>query len=220
VVFGLVFGLAAWLLGRRVRRNAGARESRWLFRRRGAAPYLGLIPGLIGIGYPGAGLVGGLVFGLTYGLAAGLEVGLRNERTRPNEGIRQSARHALWLGLATGVAAALAVGLTYGLLGVSSFENGLIGGLYAGLLAGLAVGLLVGLVVGGDACLQHYAVRARLTRMGAAPWRYGSFLDAMTERLLLRRAGSAYLFVHRLLRDHLAELDRRQAVLQDLASQN
>jgi len=220
VVFGLVFGLAAWLLGRRVRGSAAANSSRRFFHQRGVAPYLGLVFGLFAIGSPLHGLVGGLVFGLTYGLAAGLEAALRNERTRPNEGIRQSARHALWLGLATGVAAGLAVGLTYGLLGVSSFESGLIGGLFSGLLAGLAVGLVVGLVVGGDACLQHYAVRAQLTRTGAAPWRYGSFLDAMTERLLLRRAGSAYLFVHRLLRDHLGEMDRGQAVQQELASQN
>jgi hypothetical protein len=29
----------------------------------------------------------------------------------------------------------------------------------------------------------------------------------MVQRLLLRRSGNAYLFVHRLLRDHLAEPD-------------
>ena len=39
---------------------------------------------------------------------------------------------------------------------------------------------------------------------GIAPWRYRSFLDAMADRLLLRQSGSAYLFIHRLLRDHCA----------------
>jgi hypothetical protein len=64
--------------------------------------------------------------------------------------------------------------------------------------------VVVGLVFGGDACVQHYVVRAALVREGLAPWHYGPFLEAMAERLLLRRSGGAYLFVHRLLRDYLA----------------
>ncbi len=68
------------------------------------------------------------------------------------------------------------------------------------------MGLAVGLVFGGAACLQHYRVRASLVRAKVAPRRYGQFLEAMTERLLLRRSGSAYLFVHRLFRDYLADL--------------
>ena len=55
--------------------------------------------------------------------------------------------------------------------------------------------------------MQHYVVRALLVRAKVAPWRYDQFLDAMVQRLLLRRSGSAYLFVHRLLRDYLAEPD-------------
>ena len=62
-----------------------------------------------------------------------------------------------------------------------------------------------------DTWVTHYAVQAGLTRVGAGPWRYGSFLEAMTQRLLLRRSGSAYLFVHRLLRDHLGDLDHTAA---------
>jgi hypothetical protein len=50
-------------------------------------------------------------------------------------------------------------------------------------------------------------MRAFLVRARVAPWRYDAFLEAMVQRLLLRRSGNAYLFVHRLLRDHLAEPD-------------
>ncbi len=74
-----------------------------------------------------------------------------------------------------------------------------------GLLGLLFAGLFAALTFGGAAYLVHYAVRAQLARARIAPWRYGLFLEAMTERLLLRRSGSAYLFVHRLLRDHLAD---------------
>ena len=52
----------------------------------------------------------------------------------------------------------------------------------------------------------------------AGPWQYESFLEAMTQRLLLRRSGSAYLFVHRLLRDHLGGRDRTPAARQAAAS--
>ena len=72
---------------------------------------------------------------------------------------------------------------------------------------------------GGAACLQHYTVRALLVRQGMAPWQYGSFLEAMAQRLLLRRSGGAYLFIHRLLGDYLAapNLDRTQAAPGDVA---
>jgi hypothetical protein len=66
-------------------------------------------------------------------------------------------------------------------------------------------GLHVGLAYGGAACLQHYVIRATLVHVTAAPRQYEKFLEAMTHRLLLRRSGSAYLFPHRLLRDHFAK---------------
>jgi len=79
------------------------------------------------------------------------------------------------------------------------------------LALGLPMGLVIGLAFGGDACIRHYGVRAGLVRAGAGPWRCEAFLEAMTRRLLLRRSGSAYLFVHRLLRDHLGDRDRTPA---------
>jgi MFS family permease len=140
------------------------------------------------------GVVFGLLFGIAFGLTAGLTAELRDERTLPNEGIRRSARHALIVGLAV----ALIIGLA-----VANIPPGR---LADALGVGLIVGLAVGLVFGGAACLQHYRVRASLVRARVAPWRYGRFLEAMTQRLLLRRSGSAYLFVHRLFRDYLADL--------------
>jgi len=40
-----------------------------------------------------------------------------------------------------------------------------------------------------------------------APWRYVNFLDDAKDRLFLRRTGNGYIFVHRLLLEHIAELD-------------
>lgn len=70
----------------------------------------------------------------------------------------------------------------------------------------LVFGLLFGLLFGGLACLRHLALRGLLVYNGFAPLRYIRFLDEATERLFLRRAGSSYIFVHRLLLEHFAEL--------------
>jgi uncharacterized protein YjbI with pentapeptide repeats len=50
-------------------------------------------------------------------------------------------------------------------------------------------------------------LRGLLSYNGFAPLRYVRFLDEATERLFLRRAGSGYIFVHRLLLEHFAGLD-------------
>jgi eukaryotic-like serine/threonine-protein kinase len=203
--FGLLFGLAGRLVGSRTRRIAPTRMPRLSL----GGLAVGLLGGLMfGVLTGGSyGLVGGVAYGLTYGLAFGLifgmVAGVRAERITPNEGIRRAARHALVAGLAVLLAFRLidlAVG-NFLRLGALPLE--------------LPAGLLVGLVFGGGTWLHHYGVRAGLAHTRAAPWRYGWFLDAMADRLLLRRSGSAYLFVHRLLRDHLAELDRTPAAATD-----
>jgi hypothetical protein len=123
-------------------------------------------------------LAGALVGMLAGVLAADLADRFRRGRAAPNEGFRRSVRSV--------ASAALGGGLLFGLAGG-------LGGLLAG-----------GLLFGGRAALQRYVTRAALVRAGVAPWRYGRFLDAMEQRLLLSRSGSAYRFVHQLLRDYLA----------------
>jgi hypothetical protein len=189
-----------------------AEQMRWSWSRLRGGLARALVAGLIGglvfgliyglAGGPAAGLVFGPVLGLVVvlvgGMAAGMSSGLRDERAIPNEGIRQSAQHAL----AGGMLARLSAGIIGGLACWLVF--GLAAGLAAGLGLALTFALTIALMFGGGACLQHYVVRAWLAREMVAPWRYGRFLEAMAHRLLLRRSGSAYLFIHRLLRDHLA----------------
>jgi hypothetical protein len=59
---------------------------------------------------------------------------------------------------------------------------------------------------GGRASLQHLVLRLLLVRNKAAPWKYVSFLDEATDRLLLRKVGGGYVFMHRLLLDYFADL--------------
>jgi len=218
LVGGLIVGLAAGRAAGLVADWGPSEEMGWSLRRlrenwhnvRGALLIAGLLVGLATIGLAlglsfgltevlGSLLAAGLLVGLGVPLIGGLARELRYQRTMPNEGIRRSARNALVAGLLVGPGAFLIALLVVGLIG------GLAAALGAGLLVGLAAGLGVGLVYGGAACVQHYLIRAAMTRQQCAPWRYGQFLEAMTKRLLLRRAGSAYVFIHRLLRDYLAE---------------
>jgi hypothetical protein len=153
-----------------------------------------------------------LVFGLVFGLVAILTFwflgGLSEKRLierlslSPNKGIWRSAKNGLIAGLGVG----LGVGLSFGLF------TGLFFGLVAGLTFGLGTGLLFGLVAGlvlsgGVAYIQHFVLRWLLWRADCLPWNYVRFLDYAAERLLLRKVGSGYIFVHRLLMEYFAGLD-------------
>jgi energy-coupling factor transporter ATP-binding protein EcfA2 len=71
--------------------------------------------------------------------------------------------------------------------------------------------LPVVLWAGGRASLQHLTLRILLVRNRTAPWKYIDFLDEATDRLLLRKVGGGYVFVHRLLLDYLADTDTHGA---------
>lgn len=58
---------------------------------------------------------------------------------------------------------------------------------------------------GGLACLRHLLLRAMLVRNDLAPWAYARFLDDAAARMLLRKVGGGYVFVHRLLLEWFAE---------------
>jgi hypothetical protein len=185
--------------------------------------FLGLVSGLafglvfgLGLG-PASGLFFGLLFALVGGLVVGLGHGLvldeLGERTRPNQGIRRSVHSGGVVGVAVGLAGgaiggvvgALIVGLSgwLGGGGVAGLILGLFQGLIIGLPGGLAFGLFAGLVVGLQygwrASLQHLVLRGLLRRRGWVPRRYVRFLDYATERVLLRKVGGGYVFVHRTL---------------------
>ena len=175
-----------------------------------------------------AGMSVGLSVGLSYWLLLGLFNGLSSdaldERRRivPNQGIRRSARNSILVGLISGLVSSpiviLSYGLSYGLL--RGLSGGLIGWLSYGLshgliyvlIVGLAGGLLAGLLSGGLACIQHSVLLWLLWRSGFIPWNYVRFLDFAAERILLRKVGGGYIFVHRLLLDYFTTLDAPAAI--------
>jgi hypothetical protein len=157
----------------------------------------GFEPAWLGSGLDVA-LAVGVIGGLSTGLAAGLNADLDANPISPGEGIRRATKYGLVAGLTMGIAAGLGTGLAI------SAGFGTAVGLFTGLAVAVVAALVAGMFCGGAASLYHHVIRSQLTRAGVAPRRYELFLDAMAERLLLRKSGSAYLFVHGLLREYLA----------------
>lgn len=182
--------------------------------------YGGILSGLLGtlFGWVFGSLIDGLRIGVATGVIAGLVAGLFSElgrfvttreftsRMHPNQGIRNSALNGLRMGLIYALLFGILAGLLVGLF------NGLWIGLLGGLVAGLTSGLIAGLFrYGGDAVIRHYSLRWMLTRANILPYpfsdrRLAAFLDAMNDRILLRRVGGGWTFTHRYLLNYFAEL--------------
>lgn len=169
------------------------------------------------------GLIAWLAFGLSYWLLIGLFRGLssdildKRQRVKPNQGIRRSARNSVLIGLISGLVSWLVCSLSYSLFFLfiyglgPAMGVGLSVGRSFGLLVGLSVGLLFGLLNGGLACVEHYVLRLLLWQAGCINWNIPNFLDYAAERILLRKVGGGYIFIHRLLLEYFASLDTGSA---------
>ena len=224
---GLFGGLAGALLGRpslRPRQIVVVERLRWSWQKAWRSALSGLVAGLafglgavLIIGRPILanydlgirtlawlifGLMFGLLFALLLGLPGGLDSGTIAATAIPNEGIRRSARSALLGALVFGLVFGLVLGVLVGLVPNSNLA------LWYGLVFGVSCGQLGGLAYGGYALLSHLTLRLVLWWNGVMPLRYVRFLDYAAERIFLRKAGGGYIFVHRLLMEHFASLDR------------
>jgi hypothetical protein len=155
------------------------------------------------------GLAIGLVVGLSTIIISGLVSGLTADeiqtKTVPNQGIWRSAYNALVLGGAAASIVGLLTALIYWLIREPfGLQYGIAFELAAGMTAGFMTGSAVGLIYGGLSSIQHLVLRLLLWHSGAMPWNYTRFLDYAAERLLLRKVGGGYMFVHRLLLEHFA----------------
>ncbi|MCU0523699.1 MAG: TIR domain-containing protein [Elainella sp. Prado103] len=178
-------------------------------------------------------LLGWLALGVYVGFNVCLVLGFKKiskveSRTIPNHGIWKSARNSIML---LGICGSLsAVGgllfwLMYFLTALPSsnpllpmtsqfiwwiyYGNHLIDGLMFGLSVGVLIGVLSAMVGGensGLVILQHVVLRLILWKMGYIPWNYARFLNSATERILLKKVGGSYIFMHRLLLEYFSQL--------------
>jgi hypothetical protein len=141
-----------------------------------------------------SGLVGGLMIGLIYSLISGLRGSEIRQGEKPNQGITQSAWNAAIIGGITCLISSIVGVLTIHEIG---YEN-------------MHVVLICGLMGGGTACIQHFGLRLMLYCNRYIPWNYTRFLNYATERLFLQKVGGGYIFVHRTLLEHFAEMSPEQ----------
>ena len=223
LVIGLAFGLFGGLYGGGEHKVELVEEVHWhlpSFSLLRVKVKKGLVSGLV------FGLSIGLVLGLAFGLSSGLSVGLSvyllsgliigltafiqihetRQHTQPNQSIGASWRNAQY------------IGLCYGLI------FGLLFGVISKLMFGLMFGLILGLrQYGGRTVVQHYVLRWLLARQGVLPFPFEdrkliAYLDEMAARLLLRRVGGGWMFIHRTLLEFLADDNEFEKLMKDLDS--
>ncbi|MBA2394281.1 MAG: helix-turn-helix domain-containing protein [Ktedonobacteraceae bacterium] len=122
---------------------------------------------------------------------------------KPNEGIRRSLRNGVIIGFPVGMALSC---FTLGLilwLDPTHISDGLLWSFPLGQI----VTIILVLLNGGYACLQHAVLRLVLRVQGNIPWNYARFLDEAASRMLLRKVGGGYIFIHRLLLEYFASSD-------------
>ncbi|MBW4504855.1 MAG: NACHT domain-containing protein [Scytonema hyalinum WJT4-NPBG1] len=160
------------------------------------------------------GLIGGLIGGLISVFISGLRGDDLDRRTVPNQGIFNTIKNAgifaLIGGLIGGLISVFIELILYRNLNIYisppsrvSGVNRLIGLLYEGsFFYGLNFALIPGLAV-----IKHFTLRLILYFKKYIPWNYARFLDYATERILLQKVGGGYIFIHRLLQDHFAQME-------------
>ena len=157
------------------------------------------------------GLIGGLIFGLIGGLIFGLIGGLKDSitmREKPNQGINNSLQNMLKIILVAIIMSVMALPFKLGMeKAVNTIPN-----LEQSQSSALVAGLLFSLIWfsfeagGGQALLQHIALRIVMALHNYAPYRYDRFLDHATKHRFIQRVGGRYRFMHDLLRKHFAQM--------------
>jgi DNA-binding SARP family transcriptional activator/DNA polymerase III delta prime subunit len=126
----------------------------------------------------------------------------------PNQGIRLSVKNAFMGGSMVGI---IVGGLcTIGGLILRSQAVPVTG--VFGLFAGLIATLIGGLAFGGFNVINHFLLRLLLWRDGHMPIHYVAFLNEASRHVLLYKVGGGYIFIHRLLQEHLAQTKADETV--------
>ncbi len=76
------------------------------------------------------------------------------------------------------------------------------------MILGMTIGVSLGLVMGGsDAVVKYGVLRLFLMGSHSIPRNYARLLDYAADRILLRKIGGGYIFIHRYLLEYFAELE-------------
>ncbi len=152
------------------------------------------------------GLLIGFITLLGFGFPIYVEEALKSNENdfpqTPNQGVYSSFTNSIRIGMFGG----LFMGMIFGVQGL------LIGGAFGRFFSWLITGLTIGfLKYGGMAAINHFVLRELLSRNEIIPFslsgsRLVNILDNMSSRILLRRTGGGWVFIHRTLLEYFAAL--------------
>jgi transcriptional regulator with XRE-family HTH domain len=212
---GLAIGLAFALVD--IDTDQPAAYWRWSPRRLGTAVLAAAVYGLTywllfvvgaqAIVGPANGAAFGLLVGLIFWITFALGHGLVPDRTRPPpapaRALSASLRAATPPALVITSLTALTVIYTAHLTSANVTDA-----LRLNLVTPMVLaGTLTFWFTGGGVWLAHHAARWAAAKAGLLPRDLFGFLAHADERLLLRRAGGGYQFLHRALQEHIANQD-------------
>ena len=220
LIYGLSAGLSAGLSNFTITEIEPVETLRWSWEETKKSHRIGLENGISvgsifglssGLAFGlNVGLIVGLMCGLGFMLTVGLTGGLRGpsmgNKTKPNQGVWKSAQNSAMFTLIVGLIGTL-IGWSLDSWLSSGLMNGTNHKLMSGLAGGLVGGLTGGMIGGGTPCFKHLSLRLMLYRLRYAPWNYAYFLDYATERLFLQKVGGGYIFIHRMLLEHFAQME-------------
>ncbi|MGK7878259.1 MAG: TIR domain-containing protein [Xenococcaceae cyanobacterium] len=199
LAYGLIYGLVGVLIYELIHKEIEPIDTiQWSWRKAVKNLVFGLVIGLVlllakATPEPAQGLIFGLMVSLIFGFEKRNEV---DRRTVPNQGIWKSAANTGTLLVTIGLLTGLLMGV------IASPISGLVNGLILGLLSGL-----IGAQGSGITCIKHFTLRLIIWRNGYIPWNYAHFLDYAAERIFLQKVGGGYIFIHRLLLEHFAQME-------------
>jgi hypothetical protein len=131
----------------------------------------------------------------------------------PNQGIHRTARNALVFGgLGGAIAFVLLIVLGPRQVAPSSMY------VVCTALVGLDIGIEVSLWFGTASVLRHLLLRFWFSVDGWTPWNYVKFLDYAADRILLRKVGGGYMFIHRTLLEYFAARYVEPGVREEIAT--
>ena len=168
-------------------------------------------------------LIGGAIFGPMAALFGGLRSKVQSTKTVPNEGMRLSFKNTVFTGILFWFIGGLLISVGALIIGWGTFwvvgdvvfreleaavtQIEFMGLVWSFIKNGGFLGGLAALWYGGFVIIQHYTLRLILVLKGHTPRNYTHFLDFAVGRVFLQKVGGGYIFIHRLLLEHFAEMD-------------
>ena len=153
-----------------------------------------------------------LSLSLRLGVISSIFINLRHlrgasidKRKRINQGIYQSIINSIFLGIIGSIIGGLILGFICLLFYFYTESNSVVYILNP--VIGIYNGLFIGLIVGGFASIQHFTLRIIFFLKSYSPWNYASFLKKSQDHLFMQRVGGGYIFIHRMLMEHFANME-------------